>query len=548
MAVVTAEAREYSWEPPGPGSWRRDLHHFPAPPTAHLIELFPAFTEGFRHTAERYGWMINGVEIVAVNGILYGGMIPMPLSEFPTRAATAERVFTTKLWREDVHEWDTKVKPATMRLHRALIDVDPLALDADALATYVERCRDHHYAMWRQHHVFNGSHWIPVGDFVTAAVQWTGLPPARVALLLKGASPISRGHCPEAEAVARVIDRFPNAGALIDDEGSDAGTVVDALRAMDGPVADAIAGWLAIAGYRLIEGFDISFPYALERPALLVAALRAARREAAPVEDEQLLAQVRDAVPDEHRDDFDDRYAEARHSFHVRDERGIYSDAIAAGLARRAWLAAGARLADAGVLPNPELAIDATAAELRDALAGRARAGFAAELAARAAFRAVGIPDAPAVLGPPDTGPPPLDGLPPFVIRMMTAAMGLPDEMGKAAAAPEAASDDGAQLDGVAASPGTYRGIARIVRTPDDLDRLEDGAVMITITTGEAFNVAIALVGALVTEVGGIMSHAGITAREYGVPAVVNVTGATTIIPDGALVEVDGSTGTVRRV
>ena len=70
--------------------------------------------------------------------------------------------------------------------------------------------------------------------------------------------------------------------------------------------------------------------------------------------------------------------------------------------------------------------------------------------------------------------------------------------------------------------------------------------MLVTITTGEAFNVAIAMVGALVTDQGHLMSHAAITAREFGIPAVVGTGSATTQIPDGAVVEVDGTAGTVR--
>jgi pyruvate,water dikinase len=544
MTVTAAGAREVEWVPPGPGTWRRELQHFPTVPTAHLREMFPALVEGFASSSERFGWLFETIALETVNDVLYTGIVPLSPGDFPTRFERAEQVFATKAWRADVDRWDLETKPATIRKHRTISDIDPFKLADDDLAAHIGRCHRHHFEMWRQHHVFNGAHWIPVGDFVTSAVEWTGMSPSKVAVLLRGASPISRGHCPEAEAVARAIESSPAALAIVHRSEGDPADVVDALVDAGGPVGDAMRDWLSIVGHRLIEGFDICFPTALERPALLLAAVRAALADEPHADDDEALCEVRDAVPDEHRNDFDDRYAEARNALHVRDERGIFSDAIAAGLVRRAWRAAGDRLALHGVLSDPALAVDATGDELREALLEPGNAALEDTLASRAAIRAEGADDPPAVIGSDDGVAPSFDGLPPSVARMMKAVVGLPDGFGRAEPEP----DQHTVLAGIGASPGTHRGIARIVRTPDDLDRLDDGSVMVTITTGEAFNVAISLVSALVTEVGGVLSHAGITAREFRIPAVVSVTDATRRIPEGAVVEVDGDTGMVRLI
>jgi pyruvate,water dikinase len=63
--------------------------------------------------------------------------------------------------------------------------------------------------------------------------------------------------------------------------------------------------------------------------------------------------------------------------------------------------------------------------------------------------------------------------------------------------------------------------------------------------TTPAFEAVMPVASAVVTEVGGLMSHTAICCREYGIPAVVGVAGATTHIPDGALVTVDPSTSRV---
>ena len=99
---------------------------------------------------------------------------------------------------------------------------------------------------------------------------------------------------------------------------------------------------------------------------------------------------------------------------------------------------------------------------------------------------------------------------------------------------------------GIGASPGSARGPARVVAAAQDFARVQPGDVLVTTTTTPAWTPLFPSISALVTETGGVLSHAAIVAREYGVPAVVGADGATHLLPDGAIVEVDGTTGRVR--
>jgi pyruvate,water dikinase len=98
---------------------------------------------------------------------------------------------------------------------------------------------------------------------------------------------------------------------------------------------------------------------------------------------------------------------------------------------------------------------------------------------------------------------------------------------------------------GLPASPGVYEGPARRVAGPAEFDRIAKGDVLVTESTSEAFNILLPLLGAIVTDSGGLLSHAAIVAREYGLPGVVGTRDATQLIPDGARVRVDGSAGEV---
>jgi pyruvate,water dikinase len=99
-------------------------------------------------------------------------------------------------------------------------------------------------------------------------------------------------------------------------------------------------------------------------------------------------------------------------------------------------------------------------------------------------------------------------------------------------------------LAGTAASAGVVEGQARIVRKLEG-SKLEKGEILIAPYTDPAWTPLFPLASGLVTEVGGLMTHGAVVAREYGIPAVVGVDRATEAIPDGALVRVNGSEGYV---
>ena len=98
---------------------------------------------------------------------------------------------------------------------------------------------------------------------------------------------------------------------------------------------------------------------------------------------------------------------------------------------------------------------------------------------------------------------------------------------------------------GLPVSPGTYEGPARLVESEEDFGRIKQGDVLVTRATSPYFNVVLPLLGAIVTDRGGQLSHAAIVAREYGIPGVVGTREATKLVKDGARVRVDGTTGEV---
>jgi pyruvate, water dikinase len=101
------------------------------------------------------------------------------------------------------------------------------------------------------------------------------------------------------------------------------------------------------------------------------------------------------------------------------------------------------------------------------------------------------------------------------------------------------------ELKGMAASPGLVEGFARIIHSPDDLHLLQDGEILVTRVTAPSWAPVFGKIKATVTDIGGMMSHAAIVCREYGLPAVTGTGSASTAIKTGQLIRVNGSTGEV---
>ena len=101
------------------------------------------------------------------------------------------------------------------------------------------------------------------------------------------------------------------------------------------------------------------------------------------------------------------------------------------------------------------------------------------------------------------------------------------------------------EMEGFAGSPGVVEGIARVCRSVKDIGELKEGEILVSPTTSPSWAPVFQKIKAVVTDVGGIMCHAAIVCREYGMPAVVGTGQGTTIIKSGMKLKVNGDTGRV---
>jgi rifampicin phosphotransferase len=188
----------------------------------------------------------------------------------------------------------------------------------------------------------------------------------------------------------------------------------------------------------------------------------------------------------------------------------------------------GAQLAGMGALSDAKDVVELTVAEIGMALRGEVQASG---IASRAADRLAKRLEWESQPGPDviQEGAAPIPEINNAVLRSSSESTG-----------------DTRQ--GVAVGAGSARAIARVIHMPSEGARLGQGEILVAPSTDPAWTPLFLKAGGLVMETGGYLSHGAIVAREFAVPAVVNLPGVLDWIRDGDLVEVNGATGEVRRL
>ena len=555
-----------TFAPPGPGTWEMDDQHFWQPAYGPLMDVFPeAFTEGMRRCMKAYGMLVDTIDVRFVNGFPYQQLkivgAPAPSDgkpppawlfglvfralvrvhpELRRRTASQRDLFVRRPWRAAVARWERELKPATIAKHAAIDAVDVAGLDEVALAAHARRARAHAVATLTQDHEMNMDALLPVGDYLAQVGAWTGAPAAELLRLLRGSSAVSAGDTPERRAVVDAVRADAAARALLE-SGRPAREVWDGLLADQGAVGAAMREMRVIWGNSIVHGLDVETPTVDEEPASLLAGLRAQVRgeAAAPALDDGAERALRERVPSSLRSELDEVLADARAVYRLRDERHLYGALPTVGIARRMYREAARRLAARSAIDDERHAFVATTEEIARLLSGFDPA-LSAELARRAQQKATLTADAaPRHLGPPPEPPPPAEWMPNEGARRAMRALNA------VFAAMDDAPSQRTGITGLAVSRGVHVGTARVCATSADLTRVQQGDVLVARLTTPAINVVLPVLGAIVTDKGGALSHAAIVCREYGIPGVVGTKTATTAIPDGARVRVDGDAGVV---
>ena len=544
--------------PPGPGTWQLDTTHAATAMTKYAGECFAGLPRGFKEGCAKYGLLMSHLQPSFQHGFMFAqqvGVVGKPGSggpppkvifklmfkihpELRRRVKNADKSFRSRLWLQDLKDWDEMKKDSISR-NMALQSVELDNLSDEALIDHLIACRENAEEMVYRHHKYSVGSILPVGWFLDVATRNSGLSATDVVPLLKGSTPVSTGI--GGQELAQLADNIQAAGLSKAD--LDARSPEEALSMLrENPdIGAALDAYLAIVGHMLIGGYCISEKTLRESPNIILARIGDAMLPKPASEyDEAAELKIREKVPEQDRREFEEALQDAREANRMRDERGVYNDIWGAGIARTAILAAGRRLAERGVLSNAELLLDASHEEILGLMRGESPISDT-ELQERQNWRLTkSIDEVPEILGDPPGEPPPLDWLPEKLHRTMGAFAAV---MGNVFDSPDEGSVE--KIEGLPVSPGIYEGTARVILSTREFDRLEEGDVLVTKNTSAGFNVVLPIIGALVTDRGGILSHAAIVSREYGIPGVIGTKTATQRIKEGDRIRVDGAKGEV---
>ncbi|MFB9906906.1 PEP/pyruvate-binding domain-containing protein [Allokutzneria oryzae] len=533
-----------------PGFWTRASVHVPLPATPLNRTVADARNAAFERLVGELGLLLD-FTFADIGGWSYMSISPaggrqgtppppwlmwllvrvVPAARRRTKAA--EQVLREDLPGTLVTRWREEWLPEFTARCGTLLDTDLAELSDVDLIGHMDRAdrlmHDSSYA----HFVLHGAVGMALFELVRFCERELDWPESRVYDLLGGLSERSTEPARELAAIADLVRgrREP----------------LRSLAAEDPVISARVADYRHRFGRRALR-YEIAETTLAEEPELV---LRLLADQVASRFDPAVLSEVDNqraeaekaalaALPSAARTEFHRLLERARAAYPVREDNEFWTVSCPIAVLRYAALEAGRRLAGRGQIAARDDVFHLYPEEVGDALRdGADRGGLVRRRQGERAWMLAN--PGPDTYGE-DPGPPPsMDVLPPAARHVNEMLMWLSDR------AAQGSPGQGGELplSGVAGSPGRYTGPVRIVRDESELGRIQPGDVLVCPVTAPVWSVVFPNIGALVTDVGGMLAHGAIIAREYRIPAVLGTGGGTSALRDGQLVTVDGTTGVV---
>jgi pyruvate,water dikinase len=522
-------------------TWRQSKMHWPDPVRRLSFDLGAALASvGFGRTDVALG-RPSLRRFGLFNGYVYGTRAPLPGADGADRERLG-RFLEDELSRNVMAQWRAVLPEIEAHL-AALERFDPQASPAELLVQ-LELGVLRGQRLWELHALVLGPGFIAVERFVQLYTELFPdegeLPAMR---LLEGEPTKTIEAAAALAALARDLATDPAVRAVI--EATEPDRLAGALSAIL-PAWTKVHAHLQRFGRRTPTG-DPAYPDLIEDPTAVLRDLRAhvvdptrdpaAEQRRAVAERDRAFAAALERLhgyPRAVHAALETWLHAARATIALMETHNFYIDFGYPSRIRRLALALGARIADAGSIERADDVFDLTLDELRATVARPVdrRALVRERVSELAAQRRV--------------VPPPVIGAAPAAVPADEPADPRVRANARFMGAPVAQTDDPRVVRGHAGSSGTVRGIARVVRSFAEAERVAAGEVLVAPTTASPWTPLFGRIAAVVTDTGGSLSHCAIVAREYHIPAVVGCGDACLRIPDGSQVEVNGEAGEVR--
>lgn len=515
----------------------------------------------------------NGIEFKIHLGYLYMSPVPVPEQEIPARVPEFEKRVGHYFqnWGSLLDAWHAKVRATIAEmeeLHFApLPDVVPFddivsgkAMDGtEVLMDSYDRLISLLYRNWQYHFEFLNLGYLAYLDFFTFCKEaFPGIPDQAVAKMVQGVDMELFRPDDELKKLAVKAVELGLQGTFADTDDVD-GTLarirdaggaawVEAYEAAQDPWFNFTVGngfyghdkyWLEhqeiplgyIKDYirRVDAGHDIMRP---------VAELTA--------EKERIVGEYRDLLDGEAQAQFDAKLGLAATAYPYVENHNFYIEHWTMGVFWRKVRELARVFVDAGFWNDPADLLYLNRNEVRDALFDLATGWAVGSTASGPTYWPVEIERRRRIFEALDTQrPQPALNTPPEQITEPFTQMlwGITTEQVQQWLSDDE-GEDGA-ITGMAASPGVAEGRARVVYHADQLGEVQDGEILVATITAPSWGPIFGKIKGTVTDIGGMMSHAAIVCREYGLPAVTGTGNGSTTITTGQLIRVDGNTGRV---
>ncbi len=520
--------------------WTRDVSHNPGP-TPPLRNPWPrhGIAYGYRYWDGPY----DGIRECRINTFEYSAAVPLDASpdEFRQRAERARQRLEA-MGRDLERQWSERWFPELEERLGVLAGFQPQGLDDGQLVDVFHTADQHGRRLWEIHFelVFLCGYVRRQLDELCQDLFGPDSPYTAVSLT-SGEETWSVANGRALQDLADLARSHPAVWEAIQ-QGSWRDVRPRLAAAPGGPAfLTAFETFIAVHGRKLAG--ELMDPTWFDDPTIPLDNLRQLlrlggewgreRRADVLAERRRLTAAAFDRLanyPGPVVDEFRSWLESARVASRLMEDHNFYIDQQTAFYFRRLARAFADRLTAAGTLNRPEDVAFLEAGELVPALTGELSEVRALVAGRQEEMRRWAKYPAPMELGT-VAGPPPEHPL-----------------FGRRGGAPEPPPNlsDPNRLTGQPGSRGQARGRARVIASLSEASQLEPGDILVTVTTSPSWATWYPLLGGLVTESGSALSHAAVVAREYGIPAVVSVSGATTRIRTGMGIDLDGTAGTVR--